>query len=366
MKRIELFINSLQSGGAEHQICYLANFLAEKGYEVTLTTINDSEDHYPLDSRVKRVRISKQSGSSFIKIIQVFAHFLFTKCDCLIAYCQRNIYYALRSLSYRPFNRPKVICSERNFMSKPGKYEKELYGGLYQKLASAIVSNSYSQAGYIKTKLPALADKVCTIVNYTDLDKFSPSIHKAGLKKRIIVAARFQKQKNCLRFADAIYELKQQGYTDFVVDWYGSRSYDNSSLQGYYDAFYAKLKEYAIEDMLTVHDPIPDVSSILNDYDIVCLPSLYEGFSNSIAEGISCGKPMIVSDVSDNGVMVKEGSNGFLFNPEDTASIVAAFVRLLTTEDAALIEMGRRSRSLAESLFDKESFISSYVNLIEN
>jgi glycosyltransferase involved in cell wall biosynthesis len=95
------------------------------------------------------------------------------------------------------------------------------------------------------------------------------------------------------------------------------------------------------------------------------LPSLFEGFSNSIAEGICCGKPMLVSDVSDNRIMVHDHENGFLFDPNDVDSIVDAFIRFFSLDTSEMTMMGHKSREIAESLFDKEAFIESYINLIE-
>ena len=75
---------------------------------------------------------------------------------------------------------------------------------------------------------------------------------------------------------------------------------------------------------------------------------------------------MICSDVSDNSVMVHNGENGFLFDPEDVESIVSAFLKFISLSSDEREEMGKRSREIAMSLFDKEKFVSEYVNLIEN
>ena len=98
---------------------------------------------------------------------------------------------------------------------------------------------------------------------------------------------------------------------------------------------------------------------------MMCLPSLHEGFSNSISEYICCGRPVICSDVSDNSVMVHDGENGFLFDPLNVESIMEAFVRYFDISFEQRDKMGVRSREIAESLFDKDKFIESYIKLIE-
>lgn len=102
----------------------------------------------------------------------------------------------------------------------------------------------------------------------------------------------------------------------------------------------------------------------MGEYHAICLPSLYEGFSNSIAEGICSGKPMLVSDVSDNGVMVKDGLNGYLFNPNDCESMCEAFVKMCNASEDDMVAMSKKSREIAEALFDEDRFINEYIKLL--
>ena len=43
MKNIVCFIDNLNAGGAQRQICYLAKFLKENGFNVTLLTYYNSD-----------------------------------------------------------------------------------------------------------------------------------------------------------------------------------------------------------------------------------------------------------------------------------------------------------------------------------
>lgn len=364
-QKIELFINSLQSGGAERQLSILANFLAEEGYQVTLSTISAAKDHYELASTVNRVRICKTNTSYLGKIIRVFIHFQFTSCDCLIAFCQRNCYYALRSLSWRR-KKPKIICGERNYLASPGKYEDLLFTRYYPDLVSSVVCNSFSQANYIVQKQPCLKEKVCTIINYTNVFLYSPD-YKLPDKNllRILVLARFQKQKNCIRFVQAISELRKKTQKAFCIDWYGGHSFQNSAARSYFENVVELIHKEGTGDVLRIHDPVRDVPGLINQFDAVCLPSLYEGFSNAIAEGIASGKPMLVSNVSDNSVMVHDGENGFLFDPTNIESIVRVLDRFLHLDESQMILMGKKSREIAEKLFNKQAFIDAYIRLIE-
>ena len=118
--------------------------------------------------------------------------------------------------------------------------------------------------------------------------------------------------------------------------------------------------------MLKVKEAVSNVADYMNQFHAMCLPSLYEGFSNSISEYICCGKGVLCSDVSDNHIMVHDGVNGFLFAPTDVNSMCDAFCKFFQLTQKQIIEMGVNSRQIAETLFDKDNFINSYVRLIED
>ena len=73
-----------------------------------------------------------------------------------------------------------------------------------------------------------------------------------------------------------------------------------------------------------------------------------------------------MSDVADNSVMVKDGGNGFLFDPENEESIAEAFLKFFALDHPERQRMGDVSRRLAEELFDRNRFIQQYIDLIES
>lgn len=160
-------------------------------------------------------------------------------------------------------------------------------------------------------------------------------------------------------------KLKLVAGRPFKVDWYGNSEFSNPILAAYVDQLKNKIKELGLESEFIMHPPVKNPAELMHQFDAICLPSNFEGFSNSIAEGISSGKPMIVSDVSDNSVMVHIGENGFLFAPDDIDSMINAFLRFFALSKGEVVEMGQKSRLIAEELFKSEQFINSYIELIE-
>lgn len=364
MKRITLFIASLSSGGAEHQLVMLAQFLVEKGYHVTIVNYTDTPDHYSVPPGVNQVKLGLGFNSVF-KVFLIFKYFLTINTDVVISFGQRDNFFCLIPLLFR--RNIKVLAGERNFtVGSSSFYEKWLLRVLYKR-ANYIVPNSLSQREYILSKRSIWQQKVITITNYTDLNIYTTQtvspIDKAKLS--IAIFSRLVPQKNCLAFAEVVKILKRRIGDKICVSWFGNMNPIGELNIKYLNDLRNRIKDYDISDMFILHDHIQNVPQIMSLYDAVCLPSLKEGFSNTISEAICLGKPLLVSDVSDNKVMVHSGENGLLFNPTDINDMVDKITTFYYLPVEQKKEMGRNSRKIAETLFQKDKFINSYVKLIE-
>lgn len=361
MKKIVCFSSSLSGGGAQHQMAILANLLYEKGYDVTVATYNKYADRYKVRQGIKRIEIPAR-GSNLKKLFIISQWIRDCNADCIISYRSPVNFILLSSLLF--FKKPKIIVGERNLTILAGLREKVNHLFLYR-FASYIVPNSYSQAEYLKSLNKKWSKRVRVITNYTELNYYTETKVPILQPLRIGVFSRFSKQKNCIRFAQMVSELKTQGYNNFVIHWFG----DQMKKEGVWDENFVEFRELvdklAINDICKLHPSTDAVKEEMMQCHVICMPSLYEGFSNSVSEGICIGRPMLVSNVSDNHLMVEEGVNGFLFNPYSIDSMVKAFIKMLNTNQQELEKMGRESRKKAEILFDKEKFISQYINLIE-
>ncbi len=363
MKRIICFITSLSSGGAEHQLSELATLLEKKQYKIILATFADVNDHYILPKSIERFHIGK--GKNKVgKFLSIFKFFIQAKVDCIISFGQRENLLVLIPMLFRPLI--KVIVGERNFtFGDQSRIEKILFNFLYRR-ANYIVPNSYSQQSHILKLKPEYKRKVVTITNYTDIDKYYPKNYKSIGITRIGIFCRYHKQKNYERFAYAVKMIKEQTDIPFVINWYGNQTFKDSCINPDYLKLKQIVKELNIKDVFKLNNHITNVEEVMNQLDAFCLPSLYEGFSNSLSEAICCGKPVLVSDVSDNGVMVRNGINGFLFNPMNVDDIASAILKFLNLTENEREQMGIKSREIAITLFNKNHFLDNYIKLINN
>ena len=86
-----------------------------------------------------------------------------------------------------------------------------------------------------------------------------------------------------------------------------------------------------------------DIPELLADAHIACLPSYHEGFPLSIVEAMSCGRPVVTTDIPGCRDAITHESTGLLVEPRNPQQLAAALARLV--RDRPLRQMlGRRGR----------------------
>ena len=84
-----------------------------------------------------------------------------------------------------------------------------------------------------------------------------------------------------------------------------------------------------------------------------------------ICEAMASGLPVACSNVCDNGRYVEDGVNGFLFNPKVPDSIAESIEKLIGLDVDRYNTFCRMSRQYAEERFSYNTFVNSYIKLIE-
>ena len=362
MKRILLITEGLGSGGAERQLCGLSVFLKEKGYTVKVVTYTDKLFYLDyLKSKDIDYENIPALLNKYLRPFRLLKLYKEYRPDVIISFLTSvNLATCLSKLFYK---KAKLIVSERN-TNQSFRFKDKIVYGLY-KLADYIVPNSHAQEQFILSHYPQYKERVRTITNFVDLEIFKPlvNIDTKPLSKplKIVTVARFTKQKNCLRYLQTIAKVKAMG-ANVHFEWYGNMSFDLI----YMNQIKNIVKDLDIEDYISIKDHTQDVLSVYQQADVFCLPSLYEGFPNVVCEAMSCGLPILCSNVCDNPMIVEDGENGFLFDPLDVADIEAKIKQIITMKPEDLRQMGRKSREMALTKFSTKKFVENYIELIEN
>jgi glycosyltransferase involved in cell wall biosynthesis len=209
------------------------------------------------------------------------------------------------------------------------------------------------------TRLSLDPDRVRTIHNGVDLDEFRPvASHASQLALRqqlglplggriVVTVARLVAQKNqavLLRIAPEILRAVPSAHFLFV----GGGPMEES--------LRTLAAQLGVAESVTFLGSRDDVPDILRASDVAVLPSLKEGFSNTILESLASGLPVVASDVGGNREVVDRGVNGYIVDVDRDASgrvtavragQLARYLKRLLADDTLRASMASAARRSA-------------------
>lgn len=356
MKKVLCLIDALSAGGAERQMVGLASLLKNQGYEVGLATYLPSDFYLDLvnHSGVKHLSLDA-APNKLSKLLAVRKCVKSGHYDTIVAY--KDDAAMLACLLKLTGCHISLIVSER-VVTQTETIRDRVKFFLYR-FADFIVSNSYSQTRFVDNYYPRLSSKVRLITNFTDTNHFSPMEKNPNRPLVILTAARIAEQKNIKRYLETIRLLKERQCNAKFI-WLGrveERQYADECCQ--------LIKSLDIADIIEMRPPSPNIVEEYKACDVFCLPSIYEGFPNVICEAMSCGIPIVCSNICDNPLIVEEGKSGYLFSPYDVDEMAHAIQKICAMNHFERCKMGKYNRKVALARFSEENFVKKYMELIE-
>ena len=214
---------------------------------------------------------------------------------------------------------------------------------LLSRAVTLIIANSDAGAKHALDN-GAPASKIRVISNGIDTKRFLPNeSHRHRLRDYLSIGdeewvvgtvGRFDPLKDHETFLKAAEKiLKRKKNVRFVL--VGVKATDND--------FGKKFSELVAEKKIIFSGFIQDPISYFQMMDLYCSSSTSEGFSNSIAEAMSCGLPAVVTDVGDSKKIV--GQTGWVVPPSDADALADGILIQLSRMELARDEMAEAARS---------------------
>jgi len=108
-----------------------------------------------------------------------------------------------------------------------------------------------------------------------------------------------------------------------------------------------------------------DVAEVMNCADALVMSSESENAPLTILEAMSCGLPVIASNVGGIPEQITDGENGFLIPLKNPEKIAEAALKL-STDEKLLAKMGAKARETVLQHFTKDKVLDQYLAAYES
>ncbi|HER08300.1 MAG TPA: glycosyltransferase [Bacteroides sp.] len=362
--KILCVIDSLGQGGAQRQLVELATGFKEKGHHVSFLTYH----HIPFFNDVVEkagIRITCIEEKNYLRRLFRMRRFIRKGgYDAVLSFLERASFIC--EFAGLPRRKWRLVVGERNAGAEVKRKPVMRFFLLFHLFADYVVANSAANIRIIRSLNPMLrADRCRVIYNIVDFDRWKPAANgtpRNGSPLRILVAARVDHQKNLKGLTDALALMEKEELERIRIDWYG-RMPEEEKLDPSTREALAAIRANGLGKVVRFHPPAPDIEKQVSQADAVGLFSLYEGFPNSIIEGMAMGKPAFCSAVSDVPELLSH-EPGLLFDPENPRSIARALRHLVGMDPDRLVQIGRENGQIARQWFHRENIINEYLELL--
>lgn len=311
-------------GGAHRVSVILANYLARKGYDVTIIVWCKSNVDYPIDDDVKVICLNLDNieGKNRIKACLKTRKILKGNRGAYVFVLISRM--AVDVLIFSTFLGVKIIGSER---TDPNSEPKKRIYRLLRNIAFCFMYKTVYQTNDAKEYFPKMAQKRGKVIP-NPLSPNLPNPFDGERKKQFVTFCRIDKQKNLPLMIDSFIEVHKK-HPDFILKIYGNGIIENE-IREYIEKNNAEKYVILNGFLKTIHN------EILNSYGFIS-SSNYEGMSNSMLEALAIGLPCVCTDCPIGGakMIIEDGVNGLLVPINNKKAMIDAINRLIENPEFA-------------------------------
>lgn len=350
MKRIALFISSLQKGGSERVMVNLAEYFHEQKYDVILVTQYKREIEYDISPEIRRVysepdEMLLQGGRirnfmvRFGTLREIWKAY---KPDVILSFLGKNNLMAIATAAFLP---SKVAVSVRGepTMEYEGKLMRMLAKFLFR-FADGIVL----QTKQARSFFPKAVRKKSSILPNPLNPQFQNRRYVGEKEDYIVAAGRLDENKNHAMMIHAFSKIAAEfPNTKLII-------YGEGELRGKLESLIA---EKELSDRILLPGSVTDIADKICKARIFCLTSNTEGMPNSLMEAMALGLLVISTDCPCGGPaqLIENGVSGVLVPVGDAYALSDAFRRALMDDEYA--------KNLSDNAYERaKQFAPDIVN----
>lgn len=238
----------------------------------------------------------------------------------------------------------------------PGHSQKaKLVFSLVYRLAHRVIGISKSVADWLVKNGEVRQKNVVCMYNPVSLPDVSiRHIHEPSHKLKVCFVGRLEPVKNPLALIRAAYQLVGMGVPIDV--WLVG----NGSQRGQIEHEVERLGLSATVKLLGFQ---PNPFQSLGECNLYVQPSLSEGFGIAMVEAMSCGLPVVVTNVGGAPEIVSHEVTGWLLTDTSSNTLAATLYAAWLLGPDRLSAMGKLARSSVEGRFEPSAYIDQLEEL---
>jgi glycosyltransferase involved in cell wall biosynthesis len=344
MKRIALFISSLQKGGSERVMVNLAEDFYKNNFEVIIVTQYKKDVEYDINPKIRRVYSEPDESLLAESRLHNFHIRLKTlreiwkayKPDIILSFLGKNNLMAIASSALLP---SKTVVSVR------GEPTMEYEGFLMRLLARLMFR--FADGVILQTKqskkfFPKAVRKKAVIMSNPLNPEFLNKRYIGERENVIVTVGRLDENKNQSMLIHAFSKIAAE-FPKLKLVIYGDGEY-KEKLE---DLVRAKN----LMDRVELAGSIDDVAGHICNARIFALTSNTEGMPNTIIEAMAVGLPVVSTDCPCGGPaeLIEDGVNGLLVPVGDAFALADAFRKILE-DDALEQSLGENAAKITQKL----------------
>ncbi|MGP9833503.1 glycosyltransferase [Marinobacter sp. NSM] len=351
--KILLVITGLGVGGAERQVCDLADGLNSLGHEVRLLYLTGAAVVRPASPAVAvdGLGMGKNPLSFWGAVRTLKRHIESFRPDVVHSHMYHaNIFVRFARLTC---SMPRLISTAHN-TSEGGRLCSFFYR-VTDTLAdlSTNVSDEAVEAFVENGAVPK--GRMVVVYNGIDLSRFHGEVTErqvdTGDEFVLLAVGRLHPQKDYPNLLRAFCLLpRKHGDRELRLDIVGEGP-ERNKLE-------ALARELKIESRVHFLGIRSDVPELLNRADLFVLSSAWEGFGLVVAEAMACEKRVVATDCG--GVAEVLGGNGFLVPPSDHKALAEGIQKALAMSPNEAVRLGRAARDHIRSTFSLDVILSRW------
>jgi sugar transferase (PEP-CTERM/EpsH1 system associated) len=240
---------------------------------------------------------------------------------------------------------------------------------LYSPFVHRYVTVSQDLQRYLVQKVGVAAARVEQIYNGVDTDRFRPAMDlpepiegcpfSAPSHWLLGTVGRMQSVKNQTLLARAfvrLLDLRPEARNTARLVMVGGGPLREEAQ--------AILQAAGASDLAWMPGERSDVPQVMRGLHAFVLPSLAEGISNTILEAMSCGLPVVATNVGGNAELVQVDRTGELVPSQDVEALAGALLRLIC-DPRRRSAMGQQARAQVLRHFSLDAMVEAYARLYE-